>query len=376
MASRRTVVVDLVSGVLAGGHQEELLAAVAGLYEGEDVTVIAPYLEGRAAESSESVGGFITSFKAFRRALKKIGDRETVVVAHSPSATDFAMCWKAAKTIRPKHRAACLMVIRRDPEAIVRHRNKLLGKVFIALIVRMMKTHLIYIAADSPLVRDAWCERAPGTTGSVVGVPPLPAPSGGSEPLNLIDPAGPTVALAGQMRADKGAALYPLIAETALEVFEDGGIVIQTADDTDAARDASELLEQRYSSEPRVQTVGGYIESDQYAQLVAAADILVLPYDPDAYGGGSSGILSDALSTGAVVVMTHLPWARAEYSDDPRIVWIEDPSDGPALAIALAKAGELAAEGPAGGAAGDEDFAESWRAAADAAIADAERRSR
>lgn len=366
--------IDLVSGVLAGGHQQELLDALVRLYaEDGEVVTIAPYVNDRPAEPSESLGGLLNSFRSFRTGLRAKQGEDRVLVAHSPTAVDFAAFWLAALVTPGRRRSACVMVIRRDPVAISQHRNKWLGKAFVWFVGRMIRTGRFHLAADSPLVLDSWLRLAPGRTGTVVGVPPLAEPRVGENALELIAPSGPLVGLLGHMREDKGAAHYPEIVESALRAFPDGGLLLQTSADTDVARKATDEIEQRWGDDQRVQAISGHISSDQYAQLAAAPDIYVLPYSPDAYGGGSSGILSDAFAAGGAVVMTRLSWAQDAFADDPRIFWIDDPADSAQIETALRAASGMIGKVEANRDTAAREFADSWRAAADAALAETQK---
>jgi glycosyltransferase involved in cell wall biosynthesis len=204
----------------------------------------------------------------------------------------------------------------------------------------------------------------------------LPDPPQGSTELELLKPAGPLVALAGDMRDDKGAEHYPSITEAVLAEFPDGAIAIQTSESNPAGESATAILKQRFASESRVQLISDYLGTDEYAQLMHAADIFVLPYDPVAYGGGSSGIINDALASGGLIVSTPLPWARTEFADEPSVVWIEDPADVEQLRTALREAQNRSASNGRARQEMLERFAASWQDAASAAEADAELRSR
>jgi glycosyltransferase involved in cell wall biosynthesis len=161
-----------------------------------------------------------------------------------------------------------------------------------------------------------------------------------------------------------------------LAEFPDGAIAIQTSESNDAGRSATAILKQRFASENRVQLISDYLSTDEYAQLMHAADIFVLPYDPVAYGGGSSGIVNDALASGGLVVSTPLPWARSEFSEEQRVVWIEDPANVEQLRTALREAQNRSASNGHSREESLQRFAASWQDAADAAEKDAQRRPR
>ena len=66
------------------------------------------------------------------------------------------------------------------------------------------------------------------------------------------------------------------------------------------------------------------LQPKDYYRLLADADIVVLPYDADRYAARSSGVLSEALSAGKVVVAPsgtwmadQLDWARGRTFTDP-----------------------------------------------------------
>jgi glycosyltransferase involved in cell wall biosynthesis len=299
-----------------------------------------------------------------------------VLVAPSPSHIDFITCLLAYYTLRPSERSACLMVLRRDPITIARRKHPLQGKAFAKLVALMMKRHLIYLAADSQLVLDTWLDLVPGSKGSIVGVTVLPDAPEGETDLTLVEPAGPLFTLAGEMRDDKGAEHYPLIADAVLAEFPDGAIAIQTSVTSPAGETATSILNDRFANEPRVQLISDYLSTDGYAQLMHATDIFVLPYDPVAYGGGSSGIINDALASGGLVVSTPLPWARSEFAGEWRVVWIEDPADEQQLKVALREAHDRSANKTGSRQETLERFATSWQDATTAAEKDAELRSR
>ena len=72
---------------------------------------------------------------------------------------------------------------------------------------------------------------------------------------------------------------------------------------------------------PRLQVIERVLEPDDYFALLRAADLLLLPYDPKAYGPRSSGILAEARALAIPAVV-------------PRGCWMEEAA-GPAQAFAF-----------------------------------------
>jgi hypothetical protein len=131
---------------------------------------------------------------------------------------------------------------------------------------------------------------------------------------------------------------YDGVIEAALRVESEADIVCQIGS-SGASREvqlAAELLD-KWSSSRRVMLIQGYLPTDDYDALVRSCDVVVLPYDPDQYSSGSSGVMFDALTAGAVVVATPFRWARSEFPQHPNVVWLTGRA-GPQLESAIALA--------------------------------------
>lgn len=90
------------------------------------------------------------------------------------------------------------------------------------------------------------------------------------------------------------------------------------------------------------------LEPDEYAAMLADADLLLLPYHGPTYGARSSGILAEALALGLPAIVPADCW-MATVSGPDRTIAVPDGSPlGPALAQALDRLPLLAAQAAAG----------------------------
>ena len=93
------------------------------------------------------------------------------------------------------------------------------------------------------------------------------------------------------------------------------------------------------------------LEPDDYAAMLADADLLLLPYHGPTYGARSSGILAEALALGLPAVVPAGCWMAAVSGPD-RAVAVPDGSPlAPAVATALDRLPALSAAAAAGAAA-------------------------
>jgi glycosyltransferase involved in cell wall biosynthesis len=65
-----------------------------------------------------------------------------------------------------------------------------------------------------------------------------------------------------------------------------------------------------------VEVIYGPLSSDQYANLLLSADVVLIPYDRDNYYARSSGILAEALSAGIPVVVPAGTWMARQFADE------------------------------------------------------------
>lgn len=358
-------IVDHLSGRGLGGHYDDYLAALeSALGGGEfEVHTIAPFRDGTPAPGGR-LGLYRLELRDYRRALRRPGGGDAgVAIVHSAEFSDYVCCRLAALTLRRSQRGACLFVLRRSPDpATLAGPGGRFGKRLVGLIAGMIRRGEIVAVSDSQPALDAWLALAPGRSGELVALPPAPGEADESdedEPPVTKPATGPLVAVAGRMRAEKGAAHYPAVAAAALSALPGCRVALQVSQHDAASRVAVVELRRAYKGDDRVVLLDEHLSAGQYRSLLREADIVVLPYDAPTYGTGTSGVITDALSQSAKVVVTPIEWARHAYGNDPRVVWLDDPASGEAIAEALQAAASRDI-GP-----GTEDqmtaFTDSWR---------------
>lgn len=363
-------IVDMRSGRDLGGHCFDYLMALQAAFEDRHVTIVAPFVQPDPPANTR-LNVYVRGFGTYRRAIADHG----VGIVHNSSMNDYLCLAVAALTIRSSRRGFCMMMLYREPSVdTFGAGGAWVNRVMIWLISRLIRAGVLRPASDSPTVLARWLELTGTKAGAVVPTPPLPTDADGEQSgaLELPTSADPLVVIPGRMRSEKGAANYPVVARAVLERFPRGAIVIQTSETDDASADALATLRSEFARESRVVMLDRHLSGGDYGRLLGAADIAVLPYDTVAYGAGSSGVVGDALSSGAVVVSSAISWVESEYGDDPRVVITSDPASVEAVGDALARARAIDAAAAAGddGAVG---FAASWNAAIDAAIAGRDR---
>lgn len=358
--SRRVALVDFLSGRGLGGHLDDYLAALRAALAGEDLLAITPFADG-AEPPRGRLGTYRLELAGYRRALREAD----VAIVHSAELSDYLCVWIAAMTVSKSRRAKVLFVLRRSPDPhSLNVGSDFVARILIRVITRMIRRAVIRPLSDSRPALEAWLALAPGAQGDLVELPP-PPPDRGESTIELPQPSGPLLAVAGRMRAEKGAGEYPRVVELALSALPDCAIALQTSEDDAVARAALAKLEERHAGDARVRLLGEHLSAADYRALLEAADVVVLPYNVTSYGAGTSGVVSDALAAGAAVVVTPIEWARVTYSDEPRVIFVERLGSDEELTGAIKRA---AAIGPASDAVvgAEQRFAKSWLAAIDA----------
>ena len=346
-------IVDYGAGRLNGGHQEDYLAALEKALAGCRTRVAAPFRAG--ATAGGRAAAYLSELRLFWRLLH---DGPRFFVCHTPEFRDFLMLALAALATR-RPRATGLFVLRRDGPGIV-GRPGAKARLLERLIPALIRRRYLYPVSDSRPVLEYWLARAGAVSGSLVSIP-IPAAR-----RIISKSAWPVVGLVGRFRIEKGARHYDAIIRLSLDLFPNGRVSVQLT--PGLAGEEGELIARLLSSwsgHPRVELSLGHLPADQYADAVAATDIVVAPYEVSSYGDGTSGVLHDALSLGATVLATSIPWARDAFPNDPRIVWLRgtEPAD---LREGLLAAGERSKANRDQAREAD-SFAADWQAALSAA---------
>lgn len=356
-------IVDLRSGRGLGGHCFDYLLALQAAFADRTIRVDAPFVGPNAVRNTR-LNVYLQGLRAYRAAIAGRG----AGIVHNSSLNDYLCLAAAALTVRPSRRGFCMMMLYRDPSPeSFGAGGPTLNKAVIWLIGRLIRKGVILPMSDSQAVLSHWTERF-GSSGDVVPTPPLPtADEGPAAGLRLPSPGGPLVVIPGRMRAEKGAAAYPEVTRAVLAEFPDGAIAIQTSEGDPESDLALMQLRDEFGADQRVLLIDQHLTGSEYSELLAAADIAVLPYDTARYGAGSSGVVGDVLESGGVVVATPIDWITAQYSDQPRVVLVDDVHDRSSLRAALSKAHAVEPGSRGGGRAAD--FNRQWTVVVNAALA-------
>jgi glycosyltransferase involved in cell wall biosynthesis len=119
-------------------------------------------------------------------------------------------------------------------------------------------------------------------------------------------PGRPTIVYQGHTSALRGLHFLPDIIERCATLAPRPHFVVQIQSSDPAAnnplRPTLERLERLAGDDLRL--VHGELSAADYFELLAVADIILLPYSPTFYGVGSSGVFTEAASAGKVVVVS------------------------------------------------------------------------
>lgn len=145
--------------------------------------------------------------------------------------------------------------------------------------------------------------------GSISGVPvhlvPLPLIMDWREPKGK-NTSQITAAYLGHASMLKGFHLLPDVIKRVQAEGNALHFVIQSYGEPQLRAPVEEAL--RDLAPNQVTLIAGTVDNDAYAALLHQADILLLPYAPEFYGWASSGIFSEAMSLGKVMVVTERTW--------------------------------------------------------------------
>jgi glycosyltransferase involved in cell wall biosynthesis len=136
-----------------------------------------------------------------------------------------------------------------------------------------------------------------------VGVMPGPTP----DRAPLIGPpdrptTGPTIVCLGYANRAKGYGLLPQAIAAVLERHRDVRFLIHGVSQGSDAEDQVVLFEQLRELGARVSVRQDVLSPADYESWLAAADFLLLPYDPEVYRTRGSGIFSEAEQVGIPVI--------------------------------------------------------------------------
>lgn len=353
---KRVLLVDFLVGRQAG-HVAEYLGFLRSALTSVHPDELTPYLRGIPPR------GRLDRYRLFVREMWQSFRRGDVVVFHTPEARDILVL--SALTLLPgARRGRAVMMMRRGAEIFVgRHdwRARLLARLVRALVSR----GVLRLVSDSHSAARTW----EAITGRPVPTIPLPvrAPLVAGRARRRCE--GPIqVTLLGLFRQEKGIDRYEAVLRVTRELDPDARLYCQVADHPTTAleREVTEAVRQMYGSDPAAEVHAGHLAAEEYDRALLASDVVVLPYEPALYTSGTSGLLFDALSAGAVVASTRIRWGVEEFGDSPSIVWLEGRDDAAlraGLREALERARRRRAEGVPSDLPSAEAFARGWMGA-------------
>ncbi|MGI9169611.1 MAG: hypothetical protein ACR2FH_05445 [Caulobacteraceae bacterium] len=187
----------------------------------------------------------------------------------------------------------------------------------------------------------------------VPALPPL-APSGPGTGIRRRRPGGAlTLSVLGESRPSKGFLGLPGIVDRIAATPALAGkvkVVIQAWRPLSGDGEKYAEAVARLAGHGFVEVVEGELDAEAYDRRLAEADVLLLPYDPEVYNLRGSGILTEGLSRGAIV-LTRAGTAMEEEGGDGVVLTYEAPEDLVQVLAALAggldeavgRAGEMAA---------------------------------
>ncbi|PKN82788.1 MAG: hypothetical protein CVU47_01780 [Chloroflexi bacterium HGW-Chloroflexi-9] len=311
------LLVDFLIGRSVGGHTAEYLGLLQDALAGRPFEVLAPYLE------ETPPAGRVDRYHRFIRAMWSAFRRGDVVVFHTPEARDILVLWTL--TTLPVARRGCAVIMMRRGAEIMFGRDDWRARLIERCVRGLVARRVVHLVSDSHAAARTWS----AITGRDVPVIPLPVRPG-LEAARANHREGPlTVSLLGLFREEKGIDHYETVLRIAREIDPEVRLFCQVADTplTTTERAVTEALAGHYAADPRATIHAGHLSAGDYDRALLASDVVVLPYDPALYTSGTSGLLFDALTAGAVVLSTRIAWGVEEFRDSASIVWLDGRGD-------------------------------------------------
>ena len=149
------------------------------------------------------------------------------------------------------------------------------------------------------------------------------------EPLNVV--------CLGDARPEKGYQYLPNVVERLYDAYVVPGKLRFTLHSYMQPTNVPEILPHverlRRYPDAQVRLIHGQLSPEQYYGELAEADIVLVPYQAEAYLRRSSGVVNEALAAGKPTVVPSRTWMQFQVDED-RGTWFSDPGE---LSQALAK---------------------------------------
>jgi glycosyltransferase involved in cell wall biosynthesis len=148
-----------------------------------------------------------------------------------------------------------------------------------------------------------------------IHIPPHAIPLAPERGAHVRERPEPTALLfAGDAKPDKGFLLVPQLAEALCGRHPDWHFAVHANTTIGGAnmRQAFDSLEALARRNRKLTVYGGRLSEDDYHALLESADCMIVPYDPAAYTGKSSGIVWECISLGIPLVVPRQTWLERE----------------------------------------------------------------
>lgn len=370
MTSRFQIVLcDFVTGRLEGGHQEDYLVALEEALSGRGCEVIAPFRRSQSKPRPPTgrLGRYFLTYRLIAERMR--ASQPSLLVFHSPDLRDILSYAAAAALMGPKPSLG-VFVMRRD--AVGMAGPGVSARILEWTVRTLARAGRIFMVFDSVAARRHW---APGNDAAPVVTIPLRR----SNTMPSRDVAGrsPCIGLLGAFRLEKGARHYDRIIGLSRQAFPELTIRCQLPSDCSNSAEGAlaEALRSRWAGDENVVFHTGHLSNDAFANLIHAVDVLVLPYDAESYGVGTSGVMFESHAAGNVVVSTRIQWGLEHFGDDPAMVWLDDLTDQGLMAGIEEGVRRARSRPPLANTPGSDPFGQSWLEALDAAARAALRRA-
>lgn len=355
----RITIVDTVVGRRAGGHQADYLAALEDALRPLKTECFAPFRDGADTallmSRRKRLKFLLCRFRALTR--QSAPAPPVILVLPNPDFIDFVSAFFAVRLRWRAPAATFLFVLRRAAPGVV-GRAGWKSRALEAIVRSLARRGHLHPVSDSRSALSAW-ERLTGVPGSLVSIPVRERPAD-VPPKSAEDAV--VFGLVGLLRPEKGAAFYRRVIDIALSVPGPARIDVQLPDIADdAAFPEAGHLRTAYGGHGSVRFLNGHLDNQTFTRLVSGIDVLVLPYDVESYGTGTSGIMHEVLALGGSVVTTRFAWALEEFGDHPNVFWLDTMTAGHLADRMKTAAGHaLRCRGGTTTAGGPDRFRQSW----------------
>ena len=211
-----------------------------------------------------------------------------------------------------------------------RHMTKhaLLYRLSFKLFAGMLAGSSIVLTTDSDILAEEY-EEISGQRITVMPIPhmpehALPEHACGRDEVVLLN--------LGDAREEKGYHLLPAAVESVLRQRGDVRFVIQTILSEHTTEAVFQAKERLAAYPDRVTIIDRKLDSKEYYDALLAADAVLVPYNPSAYFGRSSGIFSEAVACGKPVITTAGTWMERQLRQYDNCGVVFDSFDSAGLA--------------------------------------------